>query len=229
MFTKISFYCTALKVSRQGFYAYLKNNDNPWKYEELADAMIEIIKEDECNDTYGRIRMNQALMLKHGENMDIPSERTVYRVMERIGISHSKKHKPNGITKSDREARKSEDKLQRDFSADEPNVKAVTDITELKASDGKLYTSVIFDCFDLTALGISIGDNMKAELCVSTIENAILLHPEIKGMILHSDRGSHYTSDAYRTALMRNDLIQSMIVTVEDAMIMHAVKACGQK
>ena len=61
--------------------------------------------------------------------------------------------------------RKSEDKLQRDFSADAPNIKAVTDITEVKASDGKLYISVIFDCFDLSALGISIGDNMKAELC----------------------------------------------------------------
>ena len=82
--------------------------------------MKEILTEDECNDTYGRIRMYQALTLKQPENVDIPSERTVYRIMEEIGISHQPRHKPNGITKVDREARKSEDLLKRDFHAEEP-------------------------------------------------------------------------------------------------------------
>ena len=84
----IFFYCRTLHVSRQGFYQYLANKDRPWKYQPLADAMMEILEEDDCNDTYGRIRMYQALMLKQPENVDIPSERTVYRVMEDIGISH---------------------------------------------------------------------------------------------------------------------------------------------
>ena len=52
---KISFYCRMLGISRQGFYKYLANKDRPWKYQDLADAMKEIISEDECNDTYGRI------------------------------------------------------------------------------------------------------------------------------------------------------------------------------
>ncbi len=51
---KISFYCRMLGVSRQGFYKYLANKDRPWKYQDLADAMKEIVSEDECNDTYGR-------------------------------------------------------------------------------------------------------------------------------------------------------------------------------
>ena len=59
---KISFYCRMLGVSRQGFYKYLANKDRPWKYQDLADAMKEIVSEDECNDTYGRIRMYQALL-----------------------------------------------------------------------------------------------------------------------------------------------------------------------
>ena len=63
---KISFYCRMLGISRQGFYKYLANKDRPWKYQDLADAMKEIISEDECNDTYGRIRMYQALAnVKH--------------------------------------------------------------------------------------------------------------------------------------------------------------------
>ena len=44
---KISFYCRMLGVSRQGFYKYLANKDRPWKYQDLADAMKEIINEDE--------------------------------------------------------------------------------------------------------------------------------------------------------------------------------------
>ena len=59
----IAFYCRSLHVSRQGFYQYLANKDRPWKYQSLADAMKEILEEDECNDTYGRIRMYQALTL----------------------------------------------------------------------------------------------------------------------------------------------------------------------
>ena len=77
--------------------------------------MLEIRKEDECNDTYGRIRMFQALHLKQPEGVQIPGERTVYRVMEEIGLNHKPRRKPNGITKADREARKSEDLIKRDF------------------------------------------------------------------------------------------------------------------
>ena len=90
--------------------------------------MKEILTEDECNDTYGRIRMYQALTLKQPENVDIPSERTVYRVMEEIGISHHPRRKPNGITKAVWEARKSEDLLKRDFKSEEPPARCVTDI-----------------------------------------------------------------------------------------------------
>ena len=73
--------------------------------------------EDGCNDTYGRIRMYQALLLKQPEDIRIPGERTVYRVMEETGLSRRPKRKPNGITKADREARKSDDLLKRDFTS----------------------------------------------------------------------------------------------------------------
>ncbi len=155
----ISFCCRVLRVSRQGFYQYLANKDRPWKYQPLADVMMEIYKEDECNDTYGRIRMYQALILKQPENVDIPSERTVYRIMEEIGLNHQPRRKPNGITKADREARKPEDLLKRDFRAEEPLAKCVTDITEIKAGDGKLYVSAVFDCFDSSVIGLAIDTN----------------------------------------------------------------------
>ena len=199
-----------LNVSREAFRKYLINKDKPWKYQALANVMMEIIEEDECNDTYGRERMHQALLLKNPKDIDIPSERTVYRIMDELGISHRPKRKPNGITKADRKARKSDDLLKRNFKSDIPLTKTVTDITELKASDGKLYVSVIFDCFDLTALGISMDTNMKAPLCAETVDNAMKAYPGLKGAIIHSDRGSQYTSELYRKTLDKYGIVQSM-------------------
>ena len=206
----ISFYCRMLRVSREGFRKFLKNKDKPWKYEALANEIKKICDEDECNDSYGRTRMYQALLLKNPEGVDIPGERTVYRVMEKIGISHKPKRKPNGITKADRNARKSDDLLKRDFTADAPLSKAVTDITEIKCFDGKLYTSAIFDCFDLTVLGLSMDTNMKAPLCVETLDNAMMAFPGLKGAIIHSDRGTQYTSEVYRKAIKKYGINQSM-------------------
>ena len=173
-----------LGVSRQGFYKYLANKDRPWKY--------------------------QALLLKQPEGVPIPSERTVYRVMDQIGLSHRPKRKPNGITKADREAMRSDDLLKREFHSDAPLEKCVTDITEIKASDGKLYVSAIFDCFDLGVLGLAMETNMKADLCVHTLENALTAYPSLEGAIIHSDRGTQYTSEVYRKAIRDYHIRQSM-------------------
>lgn len=210
---KIRFYCRALEVSRSAFYDYLACKDNPWKYEPLAEEMMKIHNEDKYNDCYGRERMYMALMQKKGSgeiNIDIPCEATIRKVMKQIGLIHKPCRKPNGITKADREARKSDDLLKRDFSADKPLEKAVTDISELKAKDGKIYVSAIFDCFDLMPLGLVIEDNMKASLCCHTIENAKKAYPDISGCIIHSDRGSQYTSAQYRAVIQKYGIIQSM-------------------
>mgnify|MGYP004701315883 CR=1 FL=1 len=133
---KIAFCCKMLGVSRQGFYRYLANKNRPWKYQRLAEIMQEICNEDQCNDTYGRMRMYQALQLKNPDGVKIPEEKTVYRIMKKIGLTHHPKRKPNGITKADREAMKSDDLLKRDFRSDEPLKKCITDITEIKAKEG---------------------------------------------------------------------------------------------
>lgn len=210
---KISLYCYALNVSRQGFYDYLNNKNKPYKYEKLLAAMKAIINEDEYNDTYGRLRMYQALIFKKNIgkiSFDIPSENTIRNIMIKNNLIHKPRRKPHGITKADREARKSDDKLKRDFKSDIPNKKAITDITEIPAKDGKCYVSVIFDCYDKMALGISISDNMKADLCAETLKNAVISHPELKGAIIHSDRGSQYTSGLYREKIAEYGIIQSM-------------------
>ena len=151
------------KSADSSFTIILGVRINPWKYQPLADAMRKIHDEDEENADYGRVRMYQAL--KYGKEVGklngikIPCETTVRSVMERINLIHKPKRKSNGITKADREAHKSDDLLKRDFTADAPLKKCVTDITEIKAKDGKLYVSAIFDCYDLMPNGLVMADH----------------------------------------------------------------------
>ena len=174
--------------------------------------MQKILAEDLYNDTYGRIRMFEAIKLRHKNDLGfhIPSQRTIYRIMKSLGLSHHPKRNPHGITKADKKARKSDDLLKRNFYAEKPLEKCITDITEIKAKDGKLYVSAIFDCFDSAVLGLSLDTNMKATLIKNTLANAYMAYPDLRGAIVHSDRGSQYTSDLYRKIIKKYGIIQSM-------------------
>ena len=172
---KNSFYCRALHVSRQAFNKYLKTKATPWKYQPLADAMVAICREDECNDTYGRIRMYQALQLKQPEGVDIPGERTVYRVMEEIGLTHKPKRKPNGITKADKEARKSDDLIKRDFSAEKPLEKCITDMTEIKVDCQHFFRQIFLGYFSDI---VQAFDTLRKNVCgddYTSLHNPIVL------------------------------------------------------
>ena len=88
---KLAFYCRMLHVSRQGFYKHLSVKDRPWKYQALADTMLEIHAEDVCNDTYGRVRMFQALTLKRNpKELRKQTVRLVNRMIFLREISHQK-------------------------------------------------------------------------------------------------------------------------------------------
>jgi len=202
----VSLLCCVLSVSRQGYYKWLRNRDRPYKHTLLLAWIMEILEEDPENANYGSIRMHQALLLKH-EN--VPSEPTVRRVMRENGLIHKKKRNPQSLTKADKEAQASDDLLKRDFSAQEPDKKWVTDITQLPTADGKLYISSIFDCFDNHVMGLCMDDNMRAQLCVRTLRQAMGLY-NAKGVILHSDRGSQYTSGEFRECVKGFGVVQSM-------------------
>lgn len=130
--------------------------------------------------------------------------------MKEIGLSRHPNRKPNGITKADREARKSDVLLKRDFTSAGPLKKCVTDITEIRAKDGKLYVSAVFDCFDAAVLGLSMDTNMKASLCRQTLDNAVRSYPALRGAVIHSDRGAQYTSETYRKVVSKYGISQSM-------------------
>jgi transposase InsO family protein len=192
-------------VTPQGYGKYIDNLAKPYKYAALLASIKAILAEDEFNKTYGKRRMFEKLQLDY----DCPyCYNTVAHVMRENGLLQ-KKNKPKGLTKADKQAQKSDDLLKRDFTAAAPNQKTVTDITEWTASDGKVYQSSVFDCFDNACLGLSLSDNMRADLCVETFIQAAGRY-DLRGAIAHSDRGSQYTSDEFRRTLQKLDITQSM-------------------
>lgn len=193
-------------MTAQGYAKYLKAQARPYKYAALLASIKAILAEDVFNKTYGKQRMYEKLVLDY----DCPyCPKTVEKVMREHGLLQKKKRGPKGLTKADKLAQKSDNLINRDFTAAAPNKKTVTDIVEFPASDGKVYASALFDCFDNACLGLSMATHMKAELVVETAKQAAGLY-DLRGAISHSDRGSQYTSEAYRRAIAKLKIVQSM-------------------
>ena len=74
-----------------------------------------------------------------------------------------------------------------------------------------------------------MDDNMRAELCAATVENTAAAYTEFCGAVLHSDRGSQYTSASYRAMLSEYGVKQSMNSAEADVMTTPAAKACGRE
>ena len=194
-------------MTRQGYYKWLKNQEKPYKYETLLAQMKEILSEDEENENYGIVRMYQALKFRFDIKL---SQSTVARVMRENGMIQPKRRSPQGLTKADKEAQKSDNLLNQNFEAEAPNEKWVTDITQLPTAEGTLYISGIFDCYDDSNVGLTMDDNMRKELVIATLDQAMKLHRPTSDLILHSDRGSQYTSGDFRTAIAKYGINQSM-------------------
>ncbi len=193
-----------LEVSRQGYYRYLEGKKRPDKHAGLLATMQAILNEDAENAHYGRKRMIDALRLRGRTE----SDSTIYRVMKKHSLLH-KVQNPKGLTVADRAAHKSDNLLNRDFAANAPCQKLVSDITQLATADGPLYISAVFDCFDNFCLGLSMDDNMRTPLVKQSLASAHRLHG-IRGAIFHTDRGSQYTSADFRAQLRDFGVLQSM-------------------
>ena len=168
-------------------------------------AEIKAIRaEDEFNDTYGRPRLLDALLLR---GWDI-SESTLYRVLVKFGLL-CKQGKPKGLTKQDKEAYKNDDLLKKDFDSEEPFKKLIGDITQLPTIDGTLYIGLTFDCFDDSCAGLAMDDNMRSPLVERSLSMAVS-NKDVKDSVFHSDRGSQYTSNGFRKLISKHGLIQSM-------------------
>ena len=197
--------CKVLKISESGFYRWRHNHNKQNARHLLLVKIKEILSEYPDNDNYG-VRRIQTALLQTGIDVSL---RTVYRTMKEGNLIH-KQRRPHGITKATTEIQEKENLIKRDFSADSPYSKLLTDITEVQCVDGKLYVSPVMDCFSGEILTVEMQDNMKKELCIKTIENLCKTHCLGAETVLHSDRGSQYTSQAFRDTIRKHNIIQSL-------------------
>ena len=198
--------CHVLKISESGYYRWLKNRQKPTARQLLSVEIQEVLDEHPDNDNYGVNRMTTALKQK-GIHV---SHRTVYRAMSEMNILH-RRRTPHGTTKATTEIQDRENLLKRDFTAEKPLQKLLSDITEIQCSDGKLYVSAVLDCFNGEILSVAMDNNMKKELCIRTVKELESLYgKKLVGAIFHSDRGCQYTSGAFIETLEEAGLIQSL-------------------
>jgi len=191
----------ALNVRREGYHNWLKRPSREQRDAELISALKEVRKK---HPAYG-VRS----MLDELPDSLRPSYGKGYRICRDNGLLQ-KRRKPRGITKADSAAQASEDLVQRDFTASTPNTKWLTDITQMKCSDGKLYLCPVLDCFDAVIVGFSFANHMRAELCTAALNSAVKRYKPEKGCIAHSDRGSQFTSHLFRENLAVKGFAQSM-------------------
>jgi len=200
--------CTALEVIKQGYYRWRKSLNKPYKYAALLAMIMAILEEaPENKDNYGAKRVY--LRLAQQEYGYTGSYSAVYRVMKANGLMQKRKRNPNSLTREERRAQKSENLIKQDFTAQAPNKKWLSDITEVPTSEGKLYVSPVLDCFDGQIVGLSMDTNMQKELCINAFKQACASQ-NAYGMTFHSDRGSQYTSHEFRETLSYYGALQSM-------------------
>ena len=198
--------CRVLKISESGYYRWLKNRAKPTARALLSVKIQAILDEHPDNDNYGVGRICTALE-QRGVRV---SKRTVYRTMSEMGILH-RRRRPHGITKATTEIQERENLIKRDFKAEKPLRKLLSDITEIQCYDGKLYVSAVLDCFNGEILSVAMDSNMKKELCIRTVKELEMQYgKKLRGAIFHSDRGSQYTSEAFRSTLKEAGLVQSL-------------------
>ena len=142
------------------------------------------------------------------------SDNRVLRICRALGIKSTIKYRKEGCTISDKDPQHiAENVLGRDFHADRPNEKWLTDVTEFKyyaeGEKKKVYLSAILDLFDRRIVAYVVGDSNNIPLVYDTFDKAVAANPDARP-IFHSDRGFQYTSNVFHQKLKDQKMVQSM-------------------
>jgi putative transposase len=141
------------------------------------------------------------------------SRKRVVRLMQQLGLSAQVKRSRKPTTKSDARARFAPNTLNRDFTAEQPNTRWVTDTKAVETAEGWLYLATIVDLFSRLVVGWAMAATEDAALVELALRMAVARrHPEA-GLLHHSDRGTEFTSDRYQAALRELGIEVSMSLT----------------
>jgi transposase InsO family protein len=199
--------CKILNVSRVGYYHWLKRKLCSSRHLE-DQRLLEIIKHhyNRSKGTYGLPRIHAAIR-KEGLKIN---KKKIARLMRINKIRAKTKRKFRVTTIQNTKARASENILKGNFESKKENRIWTSDITYLRTQEGWLYLAVVMDIYSRKIVGWSTSSSLSAELVLKALWMAILHRNPDEGIILHSDRGSQYTSSSVRELLKGCKITQSM-------------------
>lgn len=197
--------CRVLQVSRQGYYSWRARGEksNP-DQSELDEAIKEVHKTNRRR--YGTRRQVKALANKGR----LVSRKTVRKRMAALGLKVRYPKAFRTTTKADPSATVAPNLLDRDFHQSKPNRAWVGDISYVKTASSFLYLAVVIDVHSRMVIGWSIQPHMRAELVDDALRMALGRRAVAPGLLFHSDRGSQYTSAAFRKTCDKANIVQSM-------------------
>lgn len=185
----ISEMCRFFDVSRSGYYSYVKRMDIPDRDLPLAEKIREC--QEESHRTYGYRRVHIWL-----ERQGIyRNPKTVLRVMQKYNLLSVVRRKK--FHYCSQHLHRYPNILNREFTAERPNQKWVTDISYIKTAQGFLYLSIIRDLYDNSIVAYKMDKEQSIKLVLDTIKAAKRKEKITAELQLHSDQGFQYTSHAY--------------------------------
>ena len=192
-----------LEIPKSSYFYQRAAQTRTDKYAELRDTVKTIFHENRGRYGYRRIH---AIITKNGQRV---SEKTIQRIMreEKLVVPHKKRKYKSYLGEISPAV---ENVVARDFHADKPNSKWLTDLTEFHIPAGKIYLSPILDCFDGMPVSWTIGTSPDAELVNVMLDGAIDTLQESERPIVHSDRGCHYRWPGWIERMDKAGLTRSM-------------------
>jgi putative transposase len=202
----VSVLCETLDVSLSGYYGWKKRpvSQHQREDQQLAERIQAVY--NACRQVYGSPRI-------HAELRDqgiCVSRKRVARLMREQGLSASRRRHRTITTHSEPGARVAPNLLNQEFTASLPNEKWTGDITAIWTYEGWLYLAVVLDLYSRRVIGWAMAATQDEALIEKAFQMALLSRHPSAGVLFHSDRGSQYTSDAYRAVLAEAGATVSM-------------------
>ena len=191
------------QLPRATFYYHLKRLNRPDKYEAVKAEITVIYHENKGR--YGYRRITTEL---HKRNFSL-NHKTVQRLMKELGLVCRVRMKKYRSYKGE-VGKIAPNLLNRNFHADKPNQKWVTDVTEFSLFGEKLYLSPILDLHSSDLVSYTISSRPVLSMVTTMLEKAFEKIPDGTGLILHSDQGWQYQHKQYQRMLCKKGVQQSM-------------------
>ena len=190
------------QLPRSTFYYHVKHQEED-KYAQEKEEIKRIFHENKGRYGYRRVTTalrNSGFTLNH---------KTVQRLMKELGLICRVRMKKYRSYKGEQGA-VAPNLLNREFTAEKPNQKWVTDVTEFRLFGQKLYLSPIFDLYSGDVVTYTLSDSPNLLMVTTMLEQAFQKIPDNTNLILHSDQGWHYRHKQYVAMLKERGICQSM-------------------